>query len=199
MKRSAPGTSRRLLGCVVCVGVLGMVGGCGGSSASGIRNHSNDTSSIGNNPSRVAAWDAKTQELCREKQAAIANLGSVHITYGGIARLGLPAVKRLLTRYLDRLLAVLRHFAARQGQLSTPPSRVAITNRVRSLDGEVQAATIHLRTELAGVTSATGLSAAFRTWLAALQRLGARGEALAQQLKLPACESARPATQNVSS
>jgi hypothetical protein len=198
MKRSAPGASRRLLVCVVCLGLLGMAGGCG-SGRNRTRNHSHNTSTIGNHPSGLAGWEAKTQELCREKQAAIAGLGSVHITYGGIARLGIPAVKRLLTRYLDRLLAVLHQFAARQGQLSTPPSRVAITNRVRSLDGEVQAATVHLRMELAGVTSATGLSAAFRTWLAALQRLGARGEALAQQLKLPACESARPAAQNASS
>lgn len=182
MTSSVPGASRRLLVSLVCVGLLGLAGGCGGSG-------SNGTSTIGNQPNRVSVWDAQTQALCREKQAAIANLGSVHITYGGIARLGLPAVKQLLARYLRRLLAVLRHFSARQQQLATPPSRLAIMAKVRGLDAELQAATVHLRTELASVTSATGLSAAFRTWLSALQRLGARGEVLARQLKLPACES----------
>jgi hypothetical protein len=40
--------------------------------------------------------------LCREKRAAIAGLGNVHITYAGIARAGLPAVKRSLDGYLAR-------------------------------------------------------------------------------------------------
>lgn len=192
MTRSAPRASRRLLACVFCGGLLGLSAGCGGN---GTPNRSSDTSPV----TGLAAWDAKTQELCREKQAAIANLGSVHITYGGIARLGLPAVKQLLARYLDRLLALLRRFAARQQQLTTPPSRVSIMTRVRALDREVQAATVQLRAQLSNVTNAEGLSAAFRTWLVALKRLGARGEALAHQLKLPACQSARTAAQNFSS
>jgi hypothetical protein len=35
----------------------------------------------------------------------VGQLGSVHITYAGIARAGLPAVKRSLDRYLARLAA----------------------------------------------------------------------------------------------
>ncbi len=187
MNRLAPGASPRLLACIAVVGLLGLAG-CDGNATP-----------TGQHPSGLAVWNAKTEALCREKQEAIADLGSVHITYGGIARLGLPAVKGLLTRYLDRLVAVLRHFAARRQQLTTPASRVSVMTKVTELDGEVQAATVHLRTELAGVTSAPALSGAFRIWLTALQRLGARGETLAQQLKLPACESARPAAAHVSS
>jgi hypothetical protein len=68
--------------------------------------------------------------------------------------------------------------------------------KVRALDGELQAATDHLRTELAGVSTAAGLSAAFTTWLVALKRFGARGEALAEQLNLPACQAHGSATAN---
>jgi hypothetical protein len=117
-------------------------------------------------------------------------LGSVHITYGGIARLGLPAVRRLLERYLDRLLGVLRHFAARQRALTTPPSRIQIMTKVRALDDQLQAATVHLREAVTQVRSAAGLSSVFRAWLVSLQHVGARGEALARELKLPTCESA---------
>ena len=166
---SVSGAPRRLLARVVCVALMGVAAGCGGSGAS--------------------AWDAKTQELCREKQAAITNLGSVHITYGGIARLGLPAVERLLEGYLSRLLGVLRGFAQRQRELGTPPSVASTMNRVSALDDQVQAATVSVRTAVVHATTTAGLITVFRSWLVTLQHLGVRGEALARQLNLTACES----------
>ena len=195
------GASRKLFIVALCAALVGLIAGCGSSGGSNapINSHSNDTSTAGHVLTGLAAWDAKTQQICREKAAAIAGLGSVHITYGGIARLGLPAVKKLLEHYLDRLLSVLRHFAARQQQLATPPSRVSIMARARALDGELQAATVQLQSAVAGAPTPAAFSSAFRAWLATLQRLATRGEALAQQLKLPACESARTTARSVSS
>jgi hypothetical protein len=181
-----PAAPRRLVACAVAVLLLGLASGCGGGAGNG---QPTGASTGTHGRAAIADWNSKTQELCRQKRAAIANLGSVHITYGGIARLGLPAVKRLLERYLDRLLSVLRRFATRQRALTTPPSRVSIMTEVRALDGQLQAATVHLRSAVAHVMSAAGLSSAFRAWLVTLQHLSARGEALARQLNLPACET----------
>jgi hypothetical protein len=72
--------------------------GCGGSTSA-----TDTKTSAPAAASARAAWAARTQELCREKRAAIAGLGYVHITYAGIARVGLPAVKRALDRYLGQL------------------------------------------------------------------------------------------------
>jgi hypothetical protein len=171
---------RRLAACAV---LFALVAGCGGSGKP------DAVSSSSAAPSSLAVWDRATQNLCREKEAAIAHLGGVHITYGGIARFGLPAVKRLLDGYLGRLLAILRRFEERQRALGAPPSVASITTRIRAIDIQLQAATVRLRTEVAHVTSAAGLSAVFRAWGSTLQRLDVRAEALAQQLKLPACES----------
>ena len=59
----------------------------------------------------------------------------------------------------------------------------------RQVDAQTQAATNHLRQALAGATNANDLSAAFRSWLASLQQLAARGDAAARRLDLPDCES----------
>ena len=167
----------KALGAVaVCAALL--VGACGGSSSS--------TSSA---PSRTAVWSAQTQALCKEKQAAIARLGYVHITYGGIARVGLPAVKRSLDAYLGRLLAVLRTFSARGHQLTTPAAYVSAMGTANQLDAESQAVTARLKAEIAGVANAGQLTSAFRSWLTSLHQISGRGDAVARQLNLPACRS----------
>lgn len=166
----------------ICTCLLVSLSGCGAGPTA--------TRSASSPSSDVGAWSAKTQALCREKRTAIAGLGYVHITYGGIARAGLPAVKRSLVSYLDRLLAVLREFARRQHQLVTPPALVSTMSAATQISNQSQAATLRLRGELAKVASTSQLSAAFRTWLAALQRLSARGNAVAERLHLPDCRSA---------
>lgn len=173
---------------LVCAPLLAMTAGCGANG----RSAASVASSAG--PSNMSVWRAATEALCRQKQTAIASLGAIHITYGGIARLGLPAVKRLLERYLTRLLAILQKFASRQRALPTPPALVSTIRAVRALDDQLQAATVRLRAALAGVSTAAGLSAVFRTWLVTLQHLSVRGEALARRLDVPACESQGPGT-----
>ena len=182
-------SARGLPASVICVTLLGLAAGCGGSGGSGAGMDSNDTSTVGHRVTGRDAWDAKTQQLCTQKKAAIASLGDVHITYGGIARLGLPAVKRLLERYLDRLLAVLRQFAGRQRQLTTPPSLVAVMTKIMAVDVQIQASIVRLRAAVVQVTTAGGLSAVFRAWLSTLQQLSGQAEALAVHLNLPACQS----------
>ncbi len=163
---------------LVCVGLL--LGACGGSSS---------RSRTAPKPAAAAAWAASTQQLCREKQAAIASLGGIHITYGGIARAGLPAVKRSLDGYLSRLLAVLRDFSQRQRALATPPAFVPAMKAASQLDAESQATTRRLQTAVARVTSVQELTAAFRTWTTTLGALSAQGNAVAVRLNLPGCRA----------
>ncbi len=158
--------------------------GCGGSASS--------TSSAA--ASAPTSWATQTEQLCREKLAAIAGLGYVHITDAGIARLGLPAVKRKLDHYLARLLAVLSDFARRQGRLSPPPSVRAPMAVATKVDLQSQAATLRLRRDVARAGSASALAAAFRVWIASSERLAARGDELARQLDLPDCRSGRATT-----
>jgi hypothetical protein len=162
-----------------------VLAGCGGSSSSGPTSR---TTSASTQQSQTAAWRSSVTQLCLRKRAAIGQLGSIHITYGGIARVGLPAVKRSLERYLERLQAVLREFAARRRALTTPPSLTSTVRQVDLLDAQSRATTSRLQTAVAGAGSAAELSAAFRTWLATLQRLSERGNTLARQLDLgPEC------------
>lgn len=168
----------RALAWLACAGLL--LAACGGASSS-----SHTTSK----PSSTVVWASSTQQLCREKQAAISNLGGVHITYAGIARVGLPAVKRSLEGYLDRLLAVLREFSERQHRLATPPAFVSTMKAAAETDAESEAATSRLRASVARLTSAAQLSAAFRAWATTLSQLSARGDAEAARLKLPACRA----------
>lgn len=167
--------------CLACVALLG----CGSNSATTTTTSSVTTATA----AARASWAASTQALCREKRAAIADLGGVHITYAGIARVGLPAVKRSLERYLTRLLAVLRGFSARQHRLPTPSAVVPEMDLARSIDAKSQAATRHLRYRISTVTSAAALATAFRAWLATTQQLAQRGDAVAQRLNLAACRS----------
>jgi hypothetical protein len=140
----------------------------------------------------LAAWASGTQQLCREKRAAIASLGYVHITYGGIARVGLPAVKRSLDGYLARLLDVLRTFSRRQRQLVTPPSLRPTMAMADEVDRQSQSATTQLRHEVASADTAGRLSDAFRAWIVTSRRLAATGDELARQLNLPGCRSGSP-------
>ena len=158
--------------------------GCGGNTS--------ETDTRASAPAAANArsvWAARTQQLCREKRAAIAGLGYVHITYAGIARAGLPAVRRALDRYLGRLLVVLREFSGRQRGIVTPPALSATMAIANQVDGESQAVTVQLRRGVARARTATELSAAFRAWLVASRRLAVRGDALARQLELPGCRS----------
>jgi hypothetical protein len=167
--------------------VVVMVAGCGGSGSSSSPAR---TASATTPPSSTAAWTSSVKQLCVQKRAAIGQLGSVHITYGGIARAGLPAVKRSLEGYLGRLEVVLREFAVRRRALATPPSLVSTVREVDQIDDQSQAATRQLQAAVARAGTAAELSAAFRTWLVTLQRLAGRSNALAQQLNLgPECGS----------
>jgi hypothetical protein len=175
---------------VACAGLLLSLTGCGGSNA---------TTHTGAGPSNasanaVATWASRTQQLCREKRAAIARLGYVHITYAGIARVGLPTVKRSLEGYLGRLMALLRDFSRRQRQVATPPSVASTMRMATEADAQSQAATSRLRRAVMNAKTAVELSAAFRGWIATLRGLAARGDALAQQLNLPDCRSGSAAS-----
>lgn len=164
---------------LACVFVVIVLAGCGGSSS---QTHTDDASAR-------AAWAAKTQQLCREKRSSIARLGGVHITFAGIARVGLPAVKRSLDGYLGRLLDVLRSYSRRQQQLATPSSAASAMNEAMAVDRQSQAATVRVRDEVGAARNAAELSAAFGRWTATLRQLSARGDALARQLGLSACAS----------
>ncbi len=172
--------------------IAALVAGCGSSSSS---TSSTRTASQAAQPSQTAAWASSVKQLCVQKRAAIARLGSVHITYAGIAKVGLPAVEQSLAAYLGRLQAVLREFQQRRRALTTPPSLVSTVRVVDQIDAQSQTATTRLTTAVAHVGSAAELSSAFRAWLAALQGLAARSNALAQQLKLvPECGSSGPSS-----
>jgi hypothetical protein len=179
--------------CLLCAALPLALLGCGGGTAStsttASTNPTTTTTTTPASASPTAAWARQTQQLCREKRAAIASLGDVHITYGGIAREGLPAVKRLLERYLSRLLAVLHDFSRRQRELATPPPLTATMAFANRVDVQSQSATVRLRREVARATTPAQFSAAFSGWVATEQRLAARGDAVAQRLGLASCRS----------
>lgn len=178
-------TSVRVAAAVIA-GIALMLAGCGGgkSGSTGTRAASGARTAAVTSPT---VWAQRTQALCQQKRAAVAALGYVHITYGGIARVGLPAVKRSLDAYLGRLLSVLREFSARQRLIPAPASVAGLMNEARALDESSQAVTADLRRALGGVRSASALSAAFRAWGARTAELAARGDALARHLHLRGC------------
>jgi hypothetical protein len=184
---------QRLVSCLAVTALalaLGLLG-CGGSTST---SHSASTTSAPPTNATVV-WASQTEGLCREKRAAIAGLGYVHITYAGIAQVGLPEVKRRLDLYLGRLLGVLREFTGRQRQLVTPPSLSATMAQANEVDLQSQAATIRLRRDVAGARSAAELSSAFQAWITSTRRLAVRGDALPRQLNLAGCLSgATPAS-----
>jgi hypothetical protein len=118
---------------------------------------------------------------------AVARLGYVHITYAGIAQEGLPAVKRKLEHYLDRLLGVLRTVAARQEALDPPTDLSSTAAAARALARQEQAITVTLKEEVAGAANAQQLAAAFRGWLQRDGQLAVRANTLARRLGLPDC------------
>ena len=185
---------RHLIGALACAGSLLVISGCGGgahsaSATSSATSTTTSAASAGAPSADVAAWASQTQRLCVGKRAAIARLGSVNITYAGIARFGLPAVKRLLDGYLTRLLAVLGDFANRQQQIPTPPSLKVAMSQAAAIDAESQNVTRRVRAAVASSRTAAELSAGFNAWLATLKRLDVRGGAIAKQLGLAACRS----------
>jgi hypothetical protein len=171
----------RLILCLALAGVTLASAGCGSGADA--------TRGIAAEPFATAGWRAKTQQLCREKRAAIAQLGNVHITFAGIAEVGLPVVKRKLEAYLTRLLAIVRRFAARQRQLPTPHPLASAMAQASADNVRAERATELLRQEIAAVRSASGLSSAFRAWTVTLHRLSADGDVLAENLNLPDCRS----------
>jgi hypothetical protein len=173
-------TASRLLAlCLLCAGLILAVTACGGSAS---RTHPSAADAR-------AVWATQTSGLCRRKRAAIARLGSVNITYAGIARVGLPAVKRLLDAYLGRLLGQLEYYSGSQRALSTPPSVSHAAAAAAELGDQARAATERLRGAVAGAPSGAALSADFRAWIALLQRITARGDTLAGKLGLSDCLS----------
>jgi hypothetical protein len=179
------GTPQRLTVLVACVALLPGLLGCGGNTST--TNKASTRSDV--SASAREAWAVETQQLCLEKRAMIARLGYVHITYAGIARAGLPAVKRSLDRYLARLLAVLSDFSRRQRQLTTPPSLSSMMAMANAVDSQSQSATNRLRRDIASSKTPAELSAAFSGWITTTQRLAVRGDGLARQLNLPRCLS----------
>jgi hypothetical protein len=183
------GNRRRLILCIACAVVVFGQPGCGGSTAT---KSAAPTSAAPTSAS--AAWASRTEQLCREKRAAITRLGYVHITYAGIARVGLPTVKQKLDLYLARLLGVLHDFAGRQRQLAPPPLLRSTMAVASDLDGQAQAGVSRLRRDAASAKSAIELSTAFRVWITNSQGLAARGDVLARELNLPDCRSGVSAT-----
>lgn len=171
--------------CVACaallLGVLLGVSACGGSASTA------RTTSTSSAASDRALWASQTQQLCREKRAAIARVGNIHTTYAGIRRVGLPAVKRIVDRYLARLLVVLHDFSGRQQQLIAPTDVRAAMAQAAAFDRQSQEATSRLRVDIARAGTPAAFAAAFRVWIATTARLTARGDAVARQLDLPAC------------
>lgn len=174
---------------IICVALALALAGCGGSKSTTSTSTTTSATATSSSANARAAWAEQTEQLCREKRAAIANLGSIHITYGGIARDGLPAVTRLLDRYLARLLTVLREFTQRQRQLATPPSVAATMAQADEVNRRAEAATVRLRRDIARAATAAQFSAAFNVWITTEQRLATRGDLLAQQLDLSGCRS----------
>jgi hypothetical protein len=176
-RKSSTGRVAALCACAaLSVGLLA----CGSSSKSSTR-ASADTART--------AWTAQTEQLCEQKRAALAALGSVHITYGGIARVGLPAVKRMLGRYVGRLLVVLHTFELRQARLVAPSTLRSAAAEARQIDRQSQRATTRLKETVAQAKTPAALSAAFGSWTTTLRGLAARGDQLASRLNLPACRS----------
>jgi hypothetical protein len=190
----------------ILLGVLGLAG-CGGSSSSpsttsNPASTSTGTSATASKTSRtttaqkpkhaapsLAAWSYETQQLCREKRAAVAGLGNVHITYAGIQRVGLPGVKRLLDHYLNRLIGVLDDFSRRQRRIATPASVASVMAAANQVNRQSVAATTQLKLDIAQAGTVSELSQAFQNWLSTTAQLAARGDAAARRLNLPACQS----------
>jgi hypothetical protein len=105
-KRRA-GLRTALMASAIGLAVLGL-SACGGSGST-LRTASTHSApaSGGATAEPVTTWADQAQQLCSAKHAAIQALGYVHITYGGIERVGLPAAARVLDRYLARLVGVL--------------------------------------------------------------------------------------------
>jgi hypothetical protein len=203
---------RRLLVCLAGAGIALTASGCGSSSSSSRKGATASTAittttttatgttgttagttgTTAGDP--LTVWKTKTEQLCAQKRAAVAALGNIHITYAGIARVGLPKVKLALERYLGRLVGVLEEFHARQHQLTPPASIAAIFAQAEVNSHAAEAATVLLRTRIAGVQSAQRLASAFSTWLATVKTLAARSDKLAHQLHLTGCLSGATAS-----
>lgn len=153
--------------------------GCGGSSSK-----SSSTTATSN---AAALWRNRTQQICKDGQAAIAKLGYVEITYAGIARVGLPAVKQKLDVWIGRLLAILGAVAQQQRLLHPPTELSSAATAERQVETQEQHITQQLRSDIAASRTAREFSAAFRSWVQSDQEVVARGNSLASQYGLLAC------------
>jgi hypothetical protein len=137
-------------------------------------------------------WRNRTQQICTDGESAIRALGYVHITYGGIAQLGLPAVKHKLDVYVGRLLAIMQTVTQQEREL-VPPGRLSgAATAERAIAAEEGDATRTLRREVRAARNASELSAAFNRWLAHDAQLVAKGNAFAKRYGLPECVAASP-------
>jgi uncharacterized protein YidB (DUF937 family) len=165
---------------------------CGGSSSSSSAGASTKTAqsprtSTTAGPASASPWRAATDQLCQAKLGALVRLGYVDITYAGIAREGLPKIKRLLLAYFARMLALERHFGALQLQIPVPGSIRFDAVRADRIEASEEASITRLQVQLGSVSSAAELSAAFNGWLGGGRALAVQGNALAHTLGLGAC------------
>jgi hypothetical protein len=192
----------RLLVCLAGAGIALTASGCGsGSSSSGkgatapATTTTTTTGTTGTTASSsLTVWKRKTEQLCAQKSAAVSALGNIHITYAGIARVGLPKVKLALERYLGRLLGVLARFSTRQHRLTPPASIASLFAQAAAINRVSEAATVLLRKRIGGVQSAHQLASVFSSWVATVQTVAARSDKLAHQLHLTGCLSGATAS-----
>lgn len=176
---------KRLVTAACALALTSVPPGCGGSSS---------TTSTTAPVNSAELWRNRTQQICADGESAIKALGFVHITYGGIAQLGVPAVKHKLDVYVDRLLAILQTVAQQQRELHPPAQLSAAATAEREIEGQEGDATRTLRRALDAAQSPLELSAAFNRWLERDQQLIDRGNTLARQYDLPECVAAAPAS-----
>jgi hypothetical protein len=175
---------------VICLTVI-CVSACGGTASAPRTTASHSAPSTprrgGTTSNPAATWADETQQLCIAKHATILALGYVHITYGGIERVGLPAAKRVLDHYLVRLLGVLERYEQQQRRLTPPASDVALVASAHGVDSESISATRHLESAMGDATTAEQFHRDFQAWITTLQSLDTRGDALARALHVPQC------------
>jgi hypothetical protein len=175
--------TRRLAVAACALALTSVPLACGGSSSTTSTTAAVNTAEL---------WRNRTQQICTDGDSAIRALGDVHITYAGIAQIGLPAVKHKLDVYLRRLLAIMQTVAQQERELHPPAQLSAAAATEHQIAAQEGDATRQLRKEVHAAQSASELSAAFNRWLARDGQLIARGNAFAQQYNLPECVAASP-------
>jgi hypothetical protein len=177
-------TPTKQLAVAACALALAAVAlGCGGSSSK-----TGTTATV----NTAALWRNRTQQICTDGASAVRALGYVHITYGGIAQVGLPAVKHKLDVYVGRLLAILQTATQQERELHPPAQLSVAAGAERTIEAEEGDATGTLRRDVDAANSAAELSAAFNRWLERDAKLVQKGNAFARQYGLPECVATPP-------